>query len=70
MGTTVLVASMRDEGHTFHERRMPMFKMLILTILTTIATKRTVSVFDVFEIEHGVVELSYLWTTRIYHRTK
>jgi hypothetical protein len=29
MGTTVLVASMRDEGHTFHERRTPVFRLTL-----------------------------------------
>ena len=40
MGTTVLVASMRDEGHTFHERRTPMIKGLIVTKSSTMGQNR------------------------------
>ena len=35
MGTTVLVASMRDDGQTFQERRTPRLRKLALTMPTT-----------------------------------
>ena len=55
MGTTVLVASMRDDGQTFHESRTPRVIGLSLDF-ATLKGVLTVALLDVLEIEH-VAEL-------------
>jgi hypothetical protein len=51
MGTTVLVASMRDDGQTFQESRTPRVIRLSLDF-AALKGVLTVALLDVLEIEH------------------
>lgn len=50
MGTTVRVASMRDDGQTFHDSRTPAQR---LQKIRHYKKALTVALLDVLKVEHG-----------------
>lgn len=51
MGTTVRVASMRDDGHTFHDSRTPDMTLSTLYLRRS-SDMLTVALLDIFEVHH------------------
>ncbi len=52
MGTTVRVASIRDDGHTFHDSRTPI--PVSVTRILGFDDKLTIALLYVFDVEHFI----------------